>query len=109
MDFICDILYRFSSPNTIIIDLGSNFTSETFWDFCERCAIDVKYVSVAHPRANRQVERANDMILEGLKKRLYEANSKIGGKWIFELPDVICGAVGYFNNANKSASARIPS
>ena len=49
------------------------------------------------------------MILGGLKKRLYEANSKIGGKWIFELPDVICGAVGYFNDANKSASARIPS
>ena len=30
IDFIYDILYRFGFPNTIITDLGSNFTSETF-------------------------------------------------------------------------------
>jgi hypothetical protein len=29
------------------------------------------------------------MIIEGLKKRLYDANSKKGGKWIHELPHVI--------------------
>jgi hypothetical protein len=38
--------------------------------------IEVKYVSVAHPRANGQVERPNGMIIVGLKKRLYEENSK---------------------------------
>jgi len=37
------------------------------------------------------VEHANGLILEGLKKRLYEASSKKGGKWIFELPHVIWG------------------
>jgi hypothetical protein len=42
--------------------------------------IEVKYVSVAHPRANGQVERANGMIIEGLKKTLYDENSKKGGK-----------------------------
>jgi hypothetical protein len=31
------------------------------------------------------------MIIEGLKKRLYDENSKKGGKWIHELPHVICG------------------
>jgi hypothetical protein len=41
------------------MDLGSNFDSHQFWDFCERSAIEVRYVSVAHPRANGQVERAN--------------------------------------------------
>jgi hypothetical protein len=30
--------------------------------------MEVKYVSVAHPRANGQVERANGMIIDGLKK-----------------------------------------
>jgi hypothetical protein len=91
IDFICDILYRFGFTNTIIVDLGSNFTADTFWDFCERNAIDIKCVSVAHPRANGQVERANGIILEGLKKRLYEANNKKGGKWISELPHVVWG------------------
>jgi hypothetical protein len=47
--FICDILHRFGFPNTIITDLGSNFYSHQFWDFCECSSIEVKYVSVAHP------------------------------------------------------------
>jgi hypothetical protein len=52
VDFIIDILHRFGFPNTIITDLGSNFTADLFWEFCERSAIDVKYVSAAHPQAN---------------------------------------------------------
>jgi hypothetical protein len=44
---------------------------------------------VAHPRANSQVERANGLILDGLKKRLYDENSKKGGKWIDEILSVI--------------------
>jgi transposase InsO family protein len=83
--FICDILHHFYFPNTIIIDLGSNFHLHQFWDFCERNSIKVKYVSVAHPRANGQVERANGLILDGLKKRLYDENNKKGGKWIDEI------------------------
>jgi hypothetical protein len=39
-------------PNSIIMDLGSNFHSHQFWDFCEHSAIEVKYFLVAHPRAN---------------------------------------------------------
>jgi hypothetical protein len=31
------------------------------------------------------------MIIDGLKKRLYDENSKKGGKWIYELPHVIWG------------------
>jgi hypothetical protein len=31
------------------------------------------------------------MIIKGLKKRLYDKNSKKGGKWIHELPHVIWG------------------
>jgi hypothetical protein len=50
--FVCDILHCFGFPNTFITDLGSNFHSHEFWDFCERSSIEVKYVSVAHPRAN---------------------------------------------------------
>jgi hypothetical protein len=91
VDFISNILHGFGFPNTIITDLGSNFTTNQFWEFCENVCIEIKYVSVAHPRANGQVERANGMIIDGLKKRLYEENSKKGGKWIHELPHVIWG------------------
>jgi ribonuclease HI len=91
VDFISDILHCFGFPNTIITDLGSNFTANQFWEFCENACIEVKYVSVAHPRANGQVERANGMIIDGLKKRLYDENSKKGGKWIRELPHIVWG------------------
>jgi hypothetical protein len=91
IDFISDILHPFGFPNTIIMDLGSNFTANQFWEFCENACIDVKYVSIAHPRANGQVERANGMIIEGLKKRLYDENSQKEGKWIHELPRVVWG------------------
>jgi hypothetical protein len=46
---------------------------------------------VAHPRANGQVERANSLILDGLKKRLYDEKSKKGGKWINEISSVVWG------------------
>jgi hypothetical protein len=52
VSFICDILHRFGFSNTIIIDLGSNFHPHEFWEFYEHSAIEVKYVSVAHPRVN---------------------------------------------------------
>ena len=67
-----DIIHRFGLLNSIIIDLGSTFTDSDFWDFCEDRCISVKYVSVMHPRANGQVDRANIVILDALKKRLYK-------------------------------------
>jgi hypothetical protein len=89
VDFIFDILHRFGFPNTIITDLGSNFTANQFWEFYKNACIEVKYVSVAHARANGQVKRANGMIIKGLKKRLYDENNKKGGKWIHELPHIV--------------------
>jgi hypothetical protein len=62
-----------------------------FWDFYDEWSIVVKYVLVAHPRANGQVERANGMILDALKKRLYRENKKAPGRWLKELPAVVWG------------------
>ena len=89
VDFISDIIHRFGFPLTIITDLGSNFTSQSFWDFYDNSYIEVKYALVAHPRANGQVDQINGLVLDGLKKRLYDANTKKGGKWIQEFPHVV--------------------
>jgi hypothetical protein len=64
--FLNEIINHFGLPNSIIIDLGTQFTGSTFQDFCDERSIVVKYVSVVHPRANGQVERANSMILDVL-------------------------------------------
>jgi hypothetical protein len=44
---------------------------------------------VAHPRANDQVEPANGLIRDGVKKRLYDENNKKSSKWIDEILSVI--------------------
>jgi hypothetical protein len=76
VEFLDQVIHRFGIPNNIITDLRTQFTGITFWDFCDQRSIIVKYVSVAHPRANGQVERANEMILDALKKRMYRENDK---------------------------------
>jgi transposase InsO family protein len=69
LDFLDELVHRYGLPNRIITDLGSNFNNHQFWEYYENSGIDVRYVSVAHPRANGQVERANGMVLDALKKR----------------------------------------
>jgi hypothetical protein len=86
-----DIVHRYGFPNRIITDLGSNFNNHQFCEYCENSGIDVRYVSVAHPCANGQVGRANEMILDALKKRLHDAANAKGGKWMKELPNAIWG------------------
>jgi IS30 family transposase len=70
LDFLDELVYCYRLPHRIIIDQGSNFNNHQFWEYYENSGIDVRYVSVAHPRANGQVERANGMVLDALKKRL---------------------------------------
>jgi hypothetical protein len=89
--FIADITHRFGVPNRIVTDLGKAFTGSDFWDFCQDSLIDVYYSSVAHPRCNRQVERANGMVLQAVKDRNFDDASQYATRWHAELPHVIWG------------------
>jgi hypothetical protein len=62
-------------PHHIITDLGSNFNNHQFWEDCENSGMDIQYVSVTHPRTNKQVGHANGMVLDALGKRLHDAVS----------------------------------
>jgi transposase InsO family protein len=70
--FIEDITHRYGVPNRIVTDLGKAFTQSDFWDFCKDYLIDVYYSSVSHPRCNGQVERANGMVLQAIKDRIFD-------------------------------------
>jgi transposase InsO family protein len=87
--FFTDIIYRFGVPNSIITDNGSQFTGKKFLEFCDKVHIRVDWAAVAHPQTNGQVERANDMILQGLKPRIFDRLNKSGRKWLQELPVVV--------------------
>jgi IS30 family transposase len=79
--FIGDIKYRFGVPNRIITDLGAAFTGSVFWYFFQDNLIDVYYSSVAHPRCNGKVERANGMVLQALKDCIYNDASNYATRW----------------------------
>jgi hypothetical protein len=91
LDFLDELVHRYGLPHHIIKDLGSNFNNHQFWKYYGNSGIDVRYVSVANPRANGQVERANGMVLDALKKRLHDAANTKGGKWIKEQPNALWG------------------
>jgi ribonuclease HI/transposase InsO family protein len=87
--FFTNIIHRFGVPNSIITDNGTQFTGKKFLDFCEDHHIRVDWAAVAHPMTNGQVERANGMILHGLKPRIYNDLNKFSKRWIKELPSVV--------------------
>lgn len=72
-------------PRIIISDNDNQFTGERIQDWCENMTIQQRFVSVAHPQANGQVEDTNRTLSEGIKKRL--RGSK--GKWVEELHTVL--------------------
>jgi hypothetical protein len=51
--------------------------------------IKLKFASVAHPKTNGQVEKANGLIYIGIKKRLLAPLEKAKHAWVDELPSVL--------------------
>jgi transposase InsO family protein len=89
--FLKSIVCRFEVPNRVITDNGTQFTSQYFQEYCEDIGIQLCFASVAHPRSNGQVERANAEILRGLKIWTYCNLERYGARWIDQLPSVLWG------------------
>src|ERR1041385_6139189 len=60
-----------------------------FQNFCEELGIKINYASVAHPQSNGQVEKANHLVCQGIKKRLLAPLEQAAGNWVEELPAVL--------------------
>ena len=70
IDFISEVVHRYGVPHSIITDNGSNFTADEVKSWCGQMGIRLDYASVYHPQTNGQVERANGLIMSGIKPRL---------------------------------------
>jgi transposase InsO family protein len=70
--FFTDIIFRFGIPNTIISDNDTQFTGKKLLNFCDDNNIHVDWSVVAHPKTNGHVERANNMILQGLQLCIFK-------------------------------------
>jgi hypothetical protein len=89
INFIKSIVFRFEVPHNIITDNGTNFTSKEFKSYCESMGIKLKFASIAHPKTNGQVKKANGLICNGIKKRLLAPLEKAKHAWVDELPSVL--------------------
>ena len=69
----------------LISNNGLQFNSKTFRKYCSNLGIKNRYFTSAYPQGNGQVEAVNKVIVNGLKKRLDDAN----GKWVEDLPHVL--------------------
>jgi hypothetical protein len=76
INFIKSIVFRFGVPHYIITDNSMNFTSKEFKGYCESMGIKLKFASVAHPKTNGQVEKANGLICNGIKKEVASTTGK---------------------------------
>ena len=77
--FFLDIVHRFGVPNSIIMNNDTQFTGKKFFQFCNEYHIHVDWAAVAHPHTNGQVERANGMVLQGLKLGIFNQLNKLSG------------------------------
>ena len=70
IDFISGVVHHYGVPHSIITNNGSNFTADEVKNWCGNMGIKLDYASVYHPQTNGQVERANGLIMSGIKPRL---------------------------------------
>eukprot|EP00775_Hariotina_reticulata_P015084 gene15084-biopygen1096 len=64
--FLHHVLAKFAAPGMVVTDNGSEFQG-AFSKLLEDCLIDHGHTSVAHPRANGQVERAVQTLKTALR------------------------------------------
>jgi hypothetical protein len=88
--FFNEIIVRYGVPHSIITNNGTNFAKGVFAELCGQKGIQLDLASVAHPQSNGQVEKANGLILAGIKPRLVELLERSASCWVEELPSVLC-------------------
>ena len=74
VSFFRDIIYRYGYPNSIITDNGTAFAR-----FCGNNGIRLNLASVTHTQSNGQVEKANGLILAGIKPCLVDPLERAAG------------------------------
>nr|CAJ86273.1 H0901F07.10 [Oryza sativa] len=102
--FIKGIFCRYGLPHRIITDNSSQFISADFQDYCIGLGLKICFASVSHPQSNGQVERANGIVLQGMKTRVYDRLMSHDKRWVEELPSVLWAVRTTPTTSNKETS-----
>jgi hypothetical protein len=81
-----NIVCRFGVPKAITVDNGTQFDAKAFKDFCDQIGTKIHFASVRHLESNGLVERANDIIMTGIMKLIF---NQPRGKWPDEMIKVV--------------------
>jgi hypothetical protein len=73
-------------PKAITVDNGTHFDVESFKTFCSQIGTKIHFASVKYPESNELVERANEIIIIGIMKSIFNQPK---GKWPNELIKVV--------------------
>ncbi|XP_021735240.1 uncharacterized protein LOC110701933 [Chenopodium quinoa] len=95
-----NIITRFGIPKVLVFDHGRQFDNLSLRRYTDQFGIKLAYSAVCHPQSNGQAEAANKQILNALKKRVEDQNSK----WIEELP----GTLWSLRTTEKEATGHSP-
>ena len=76
IDFISGVVHHYGVPHSIFTDNGTNFTANEVKSWCKNMGIKLDYALVYHPQTNGQVERANGLIMSGIKPRLVRCHAQ---------------------------------
>ena len=95
IDFISGVVHRYGVPHSIITDNGTNFMADEVKLWCKNMGIKLDYASVYHPQTNGQIERANGLIMSGIKPRLVRSLKESNTHWVEELDSVLWGAADH--------------
>jgi transposase InsO family protein len=68
--FLKSIIYRFGVPKRVLMNNGTQFKGSKFLR-CANFGIHHQPSSAAHPQTNGQVERTNELLLQGMKTRMF--------------------------------------
>ncbi|XP_050379577.1 uncharacterized protein LOC126796908 [Argentina anserina] len=80
-----NIFYRHGTPESIIMDNGKQFNNDLQITWSKARGTTLKFVSVAHPKTNGQVEAANKLIKCLIRKKLDDAK----GLWPEKLDETL--------------------
>jgi hypothetical protein len=81
-----NIVCRFGVPKAITVDNDTQFDAKAFKNFCDQIGTKIHFALVRHPESNGLVQRANDIIMTGIMKLIF---NQPRGKWPDELIKVV--------------------
>ena len=89
IDFISGVVHNYGIPHSMITNNGMNFIADDVKTWCSKMGIKLDYAFVYPPQTNGQVERANGLIMSGIKPRLVRSLKESDTHWVKELDSVL--------------------